>query len=392
MPIPFEAQRDGLGFGGVSRRAVLVGAGHAHLHVIHQAHRFANAGIELVLISPPTFLYSGLATAVLSGALPREAHVIDVQDLARACGVRYICDTVQAVDRGSGHLRLTEGAFVEFDAISFNVGSIVDDPNMLATSLDVWTVKPLERVLELRLRVEADLTARRRCPSIVIAGGGQTAFEVAAALCGLCERAKVRPNITVVGEIPEIQWAPPAATRRLVESLQDRGVVVVPGRVIARGPKLCALASGRQLDCKALVLATGLAAPALMEQLDLAVDHDGRLLTSKSLQALDDRRVFAAGDCGVVQSDPRPCVGVFGVRAGPVLAGNLLAFISGGRLATFRPQRRWLSIMDLGDGTGLALRGRAWWMGRAALRLKRHLDRGFVRSTQRHPVRLRGDA
>jgi NADH dehydrogenase FAD-containing subunit len=373
----------------VSRRIVLVGAGHAHLHVLRQARRFADAGIELVLISPPDFLYSGLATAVLSGALPREADVVDVQDLARACGVRHICGTVQAIDRAAGHLRLTDGGLVAFDAVSFNVGSVVDDPHKLATAPEVWPVKPLDRLLALRLRLEADFLAQRRYPSIVIAGGGQSAFEVTAALCGLCERAAVRPNITLVGEQLRAPWAPPQAARRLLKSLQDRGVGLVPGRVVSRGRQLCTLASGGQMDCEVLVLATGLTAPALVAQLDLAVDHDGRLLTSRSLQALEDSRVFAAGDCGVIQNDPRPCVGVFGVRAGRVLARNLLAFISGERLAAFHPQRRWLSIMDLGDGTGLALRGRLWWMGRAALRLKRHLDHGFVRRIQRHQARLR---
>ncbi len=109
----------------MSPRIVLVGAGHAHLHVLHQARRFSDAGIELVLISPPTFLYSGLATAVLSGAPVREADVVDVQDLARGCGVRHICGTVEAADRVAGQLRLTEGDLVAFDAVSFNVGSVV---------------------------------------------------------------------------------------------------------------------------------------------------------------------------------------------------------------------------------------------------------------------------
>lgn len=373
----------------MSRRIVLVGAGHAHLHVLHQAPRFADAGIELVLISPRTFLYSGLATAVLSGALPRQADVVDVQELARAWGVRHICATVQAVDRPANQLHLSGGGLVAFDAISFNIGSIVGDPNQLATSPDVWTVKPLERLLALRLHIEADLTDRRQCPSIVVVGGGQTAFEVAAALCGLCERSKVRPNITVVGEMLDLHWAPRQAACRLVEALRDRGIGFVSDRVIARGPNLCTLASGDQLSCEAFVLATGLAAPALMRSLNLRVNRDGRLLTSSSLQALDSANVFAVGDCGVIQSEPRPCVGVFGVRAGPVLTHNLLALMSGERLTAFRPQRRWLSIMDLGDGTGLALRGPFWWLGRAALRLKRHLDCGFVRRTRRRPNRAR---
>jgi NADH dehydrogenase FAD-containing subunit len=373
----------------VNRRIVLVGAGHAHLHVIRQAPRFSAAGIELVLISPADFLYSGLATAVLSGALPHDTNVVDAQGLARAWGVRHICGTVQTIDREGGRLRLAEGEALTFDALSLNVGSQVADPNDLASSAQVWTVKPLVRLLDLRPHLQAEMSAHDRCPPVVIAGGGQTAFEVAGAVCGLCERAGVTPHVTVVGDPLGGQWAPVQAIHGLIAALQGRGVGFVSDRVIAHRPGLCVLASSGELECAALVLATGLVGPRLVRILGLEIDRNGRLLTSRTLQALEDPRVFAAGDCGVIENDPRPCVGVFGVRAGPVLAGNLLAFMTGDRLAAFRPQRHWLAIMDLGDGTGLALRGRLWWMGRAALYLKRRLDLGFVRRTRRHPRAFR---
>ena len=80
----------------------------------------------------------------------------------------------------------------------------------------------------------------------------------------------------------------------------------------------------------------------------------------------------------MMDAAPRPPAGVFGVRAAPILLHNLLAARGGARLP-YRPQRRWLSIMDLGDRTGLAVRGRVWWLGRSALWLKRRLDLGFVR-------------
>jgi hypothetical protein len=38
------------------------------------------------------------------------------------------------------------------------------------------------------------------------------------------------------------------------------------------------------------------------------------------------------------------------------------------------PQRRALLILNLGDGTALAVRGRWWWHGRAALGLKDWID------------------
>jgi hypothetical protein len=38
--------------------------------------------------------------------------------------------------------------------------------------------------------------------------------------------------------------------------------------------------------------------------------------------------------------------------------------------------------MNLGDGTGLATRGRLWWHGRFAFRLKDWIDRRFLREYQ----------
>ena len=71
--------------------------------------------------------------------------------------------------------------------------------------------------------------------------------------------------------------------------------------------------------------------------------------------------------------------GVFGVRAAPVLLNNLAALADGRPVRRFNPQRSWLSIMDLGDGQGMAIRGAFWSLGRPALRLKRYLDLDFVR-------------
>jgi NADH dehydrogenase FAD-containing subunit len=127
-------------------------------------------------------------------------------------------------------------------------------------------------------------------------------------------------------------------------------------------------------------MATGLQAPAVIADLGLPLSEDGRLAVGPTLQSPEDPAVLAVGDCAVITGSPRPPAGVFGVRAAPILAHNLAAMGTGARLATYAPQSRWLSILDLGDGTGLALRGRFWSLGRGALMLKRQLDLGFVDS------------
>lgn len=358
-------------------RLVLVGAGHAHLHLLAQGSALRAAGLDVTLVAPAEFYYSGLATGVLSGALPSAAARIDVAALAAAHQVDHLQTTVESLDRLGRTVRPAQGPDLPFDLVSFNVGSTVHDPMDLAGAAEVWPVKPLSRLFDLKARLEAKLKGEGPPPRVVVAGGGQTGFEIAAAIAGLCGRHGRQADVTIVSRTAS-HWAPAAALASLRRHLETRGIGVVAGEVVAREAGRCRLADGRSLPCDMLVLAGGLVAPPLISGLGLPTDEAGRLRVTPALHAPDDPAVFAAGDCAVIDSAPRPPVGVFGVRAAPILAANLMARAQGAALRAYEPQRRWLSIMDLGDGTGLALRGRLWGRGRAALWLKRRLDLGFV--------------
>lgn len=361
-----------------ARRLVLVGAGHAHLHLVRQADWLRAAGLAVTLIAPPRFHYSGLASGVLSGALPVEAAGIDVAALAAEFGVRHRPHSVTGIDRTGRVLTVAGGAPEPFDLLCLNIGSVASDPGGLASHAGVWPVKPLANLFTLRARLEGESARGGPVPGMVIAGGGQSALEIAASLCGLFETAGRRPDVTVVA--PTLGGGLPAAARdRLLASLRARGVVFRTGAVVGREAGACRLADGAILSCDHLVLAAGLMAPSLIDDLALPVDVDGRLRVQTTLQSLGDPAIFAAGDCAVIADAPRPAVGVFGVRAAPVLLDNLVAMGRSQTLRSYRPQRRWLSIMDLGNGSGFAAWGRFWWLGRLPLRLKRRLDLGFVR-------------
>ena len=358
-------------------RVVLAGAGHAHLQVLQRAGELRAAGVEPILVAPPVFHYSGLATAVLSGALPPSRASLNVSALAVRCGVPLVPAEVTGVDRSARRLSLSDGQELSYDAVSFNVGSVIDSPGDRDGDGASWPVKPLHRLLALRSEVEARIREEGGSPAILVAGGGPTGFEVAAALAGLCERHGLRPDIHLLRRSPP-DWAPPAALARLSSALERRGVVMVDGEAVDRGPVACRLADGRTLPCDVLVLATGLKAPPVVAGLGLPLSDDGRLQVGPTLQSPEDPAVFAAGDCAIIAGAPRPAAGVFGVRAGPILARNLAALGVGGGMRSFAPQSRWLSILDLGDGTGLALRGGLWSQGRGALALKRRIDLAFL--------------
>lgn len=344
--------------------------------MLRRAVALRAAGVEPILVAPPAFHYSGLATAVLSGALPPERAVLDVAALAARFGVPHIAGKVAAVDRQARCLRLSDGQDLAYDAVSFNIGSVTASGGDLPGEGETWPVKPLSGLAGLRARLD-DYIADGVSPSIGVAGGGPTGFEVAAALAGRMERGGLSPRVVILRRSTP-DWAPGRALERLSAALQSRGILQTPGEAASRRPGEVLLSDGRALSCDLLILATGLQAPAIVGGLGLPLSADGRLEVGPTLQSPGDPAVFAVGDCAMITGSPRPPAGVFGVRAAPTLAHNLAALGTGARLATYTPQARWLSILDLGDGTGLALRGRLWSLGRGALILKRRLDLGFI--------------
>lgn len=356
-------------------RLALVGAGHAHLAVMAAAERLRAAGLDPVLIAPETFDYSGLASAILSGALAPEEARIDIGSLARAHGVEHRTGLVTGLDRAVRTLGLADGTAVAFDLVSFNIGSAVG--TLPGAHAAVWPVKPLSTLFDLRRVLETGRTAGRP-PVLIVVGDGQTAFEIAASLIGLHERLGRGHDITLIGPDATAGWAPPGAARHLIRSLNGRGLRRVQGSVVRHDAGAVRLEDGRRLACDHLIVATGLRAPGLTKTFDLALDPADRLRVAPTLQTVDDEGIFAAGDCAAIEGYSRPFAGVFGVRAAHALIDNLCATVKNAPLVPYHPQRRWLSIMDLGDGTGLAMRGGLWAAGRTALALKRRLDLGFV--------------
>ena len=342
-------------------RLLLVGAGHAHLHLIDRAAELA-AHYEVTLVAPRWFDYSGTASAVATGDLPPEAGGVDVAALAAQHGVRHVVGRLVDLDPRARTARADDGSELTFDVVSLNVGSVVD-PALLPPQrpASVVPTKPLTGLEALRA------TAGRR---VSVVGGGASGLELAA------HAAAAGARVTLLAE--EVGGDLPAgAVRRLARCLRARGVALRPGvAVVAVGAEVTILADASEVPHDLAILATGLVAPPELARWGLG-DERGVPVTA-TLAHPEHPHVLAAGDCAHFLPSPLPRVGVHGVRQGPVLLAGLLARARGEQAPAYRPQRRWLAVPDLGDGRGLAVRGRWWWEGRAALWLKRRIDRRWL--------------
>ena len=371
--------------GSGGKQVVLLGAGHAHLYTLKRAAEVVRHGHRLVLVAPDAFWYSGLATGMLGGIYPPELDQVDVGSLVTAGGGRFIRDRVVRIDPSACTVYLERGEPLTYDALSLNLGSDVPAQAIPGAEL-AYTVKPIANLWRLRQDVEARLhVASDAAPvRVAIIGGGATGCEIAANVERLARVRGGAVTITLLARGDRVlEQIPAPAAQRVASALERRGIVIRRRAAVHRvEPGVAVTADGRREAFDVLVDASGLRPSRLLAATGLPTNGDGALLVDDHLRSIADPRVHGAGDCVALRGADLARVGVFAVRQSPILFHNLLASLDGTAPRRFVPQRRYLLILNLGDGTGLATRGRWYWQGRLAFRLKDYIDRRFLAEYQ----------
>lgn len=368
------------------RRLVLVGGGHAHVHVLADLAARPLPGVEVMLVSPSTrHHYSGMVPGFLQGVYSEEELTLDLAWLADRAGAQLVKALAERIDVASRTLD-AGGRRLQFHVLSLDVGA---DPAGLATPgvrEHAMTIRPMRQAVQLRARVDAIAAVpRRESVHVVVVGAGAGGVEVALAVDRRLRSAGAQPVMTIVEAAPTVLpgYAAPVR-RRAARLLTRRGVTVTTGVAVTRveGGSV-EIATGARIKADLVVWLAGSAGPALLSGAGLPLDPRGFLTVGATLQALNGAPVWAAGDCATLVDYPEtPKAGVYAVRQGPVLARNLRAALGEGTPATYVPQRTFLSLLNTADGRallrwhGVVSHSRfAWW-------LKDRIDRRFVRRYQ----------
>src|SRR5439155_6944586 len=119
--------------------------------------------------------------------------------------------------------------------------------------------------------------------------------------------------------------------RRVRAALGARSIAVRLGaRAVAVGPGLLSLQGAPALPFDLLLWSAGAAALSWLRESGLPTDEHGWVRVRDTLEVVGQERIFAAGDCAVLEGrPPLPRAGVFAVRQAPVLAANLRAALEG---------------------------------------------------------------
>ena len=365
---------------------VLIGGGHAHVHVLTAFAKLPEPGVRLTLVTRDLETpYSGMLPGVVAGLYSVDEAHIDLVRLCAATGARLIHAEANGIDRLTKRVELTGRPPMAYDLLSIDVGITPALSAIEGAAERAIAVKPIGLFLS---KFNALLEACRGSDGprrIAVIGGGAGGAELLLSVRSrlLKEMAGEDFSFALVtdGEVLAQHNARVRAAFR--RAFAARGIALHEHRkaraVTAEGVML---ADGTTIAADAVLITTDAAPPPWFERTGLARDDGGFLAVDTTLQVLNDPDVFAAGDCAGLTASPRPKSGVFAVRAGPPLADNLRRRVRKQPLTPWQPQRQHLALISTGERYAVASRG---WMkaeGAWLWTVKDWIDRRWVRMYQ----------
>jgi NADH dehydrogenase FAD-containing subunit len=366
----------------MAKHMVFTGGGHVHLTALLHLRDYVRAGHRVTLIGPsPYHYYSGMGPGLLSGIYRPVDARFHVKKMAEDRGAAFLEDRVVKVEPARRTLILGSGEEIRYDVVSFNTGSEVPADIVDPSADNVFPVKPIENLLAARGKVLG--TPGKTGLRAIVVGGGAAGVEIAAALGRLGRESRRNAWITLVTGSKVLADYPAKAQALAQGSLARWGVELIEEiGALSIGEGVVRLENGANIQGDMVFVAVGVTPSPLFADSGLPTGTDGGLLVNDSLQCVGYPELFGGGDCITLDGAPLEKVGVYAVRQNRLLHRNLLAFLEGRPLGRFDPGGAFLTILNMGDGSGIFRRKEFVWNGPVAFRLKDAIDRRFMRKFQ----------
>ena len=150
--------------GPIKQDLVLVGGGHAHVHVLKSFGMRPAAGVRVTLVARDVETpYSGMLPGYVAGHYSLDECHIDLGRLARFAGARLIRDEAIGLDRVRSALLCDAHPQIRYDFLSFDIGSTPRSDDVPGAVEHAISVKPIDR---FAARWEALLARAREIPRL----------------------------------------------------------------------------------------------------------------------------------------------------------------------------------------------------------------------------------
>ncbi|HRE14223.1 MAG TPA: FAD-dependent oxidoreductase, partial [Usitatibacteraceae bacterium] len=338
--------------------------------------------VSVTLVSPVSVqVYSGMVPGFVAGHYGLAECGVDLGPLAAKARALVARSAGALISTGRREVILANGESVPYDLLSIDIGSRPLVGDVIGVERHAVPVRPLETFVTAW---EETLARARRgaVQSVSVVGGGAAGLEIAFAMDHRfrAELGARAPHVRVLTDQPDVLMEyGPGVRERLKRLARKRNVGLHPmSRVAEVGPDFVRLKDNLQFASDATFWVAGAGAHTLFRDSGLETDERGFLLVDDFMQSVSHPDILAAGDCATSRDNPRPKAGVFAVRAGPALAFNLRAKLTGQPLRDHVTRRRFLALISCGDRRAVGVYGPLSFEGRWVWAWKDRIDRAFL--------------
>ncbi|HXQ00420.1 MAG TPA: FAD-dependent oxidoreductase [Solirubrobacteraceae bacterium] len=344
-------------------RVVVLGGGFGGMYTALHLERLAakGAAVDVSLVNRENYLvFQPMLAEVIAG----DVGILDTVSPLRQLlpNTNLFVREIEGVDIDRRVVRLGAGLTpqtheLKFDHLVVALGNVTDFrgiPGLPEHALPFKTLADSVRirnhvinVLE-QSSVVADPQARRTMLTFVVAGGGFSGTEVAAALNDFVRNAtrhyrsipreEVRIVLVHSGKAVLDRELTPRLARYSTRALADQGIELLLGeRLVAASPHGAVLSSGQRIATRTLISTVPSSPNPVVQGLGLQSVR-GRLECDATLAVKNCERVWATGDCAQVPmpgGEPCPPTAQHAIRQAKVLAANIVADHVGARRRSF---------------------------------------------------------
>jgi NADH:ubiquinone reductase (H+-translocating) len=244
-----------------------------------------------------------------------------------------------------------------FDHLVIALGNVTDFRGVPGLPEHAMPFKTLADAVRIRNHVinvleqssvVRDPDLRRTMLTFVVAGGGFSGTEVAAALNDFVRgavrdyRSIPREDIRIIlvhsGESVLERELTPRLAKYATRTLAEQGIELLLGeRLVAASPQSAVLSDGRRISTRTLISTVPSSPNPVIEQLGLRTAR-GRLECDATVAVKGRDGVWAVGDCALIpmpSGEPCPPTAQHAIRQAKVLAANIVASHANAPLRSF---------------------------------------------------------
>lgn len=354
------------------KKIILAGGGHGHINILKNLIKNPIVDCEISLITDnKRQYYSGMLAGFIEGIYTEEEISFDVPDLCKRAGVKYIEEKITKIDKKNQEL-ITEYGKYPYDLLSINLGSISKLLFSVNSSL-VSLVKPIGNVVRDKAIIDK-IVKEKQGANITFIGGGASGVELALSF----RAAYPSAGITIITANEILENFNDSARKKFLKIFKEKNIEVFSHERVSEIIDNTIITDKAVHDFDYAFITSGFRG--------IDVDFDGFMTDDKNYLYVEDdlsasNNVLAMGDSASIKIYPTmPKAGVFAIREAPILYNNLLAMINGeDKLKTYKPQLKYLQIINCGNKKALSNYGNFASFGSLSWKIKDKIDRDYMK-------------